>query len=154
MLRMHGEPVVDSGFREGHAPCTLPGNSVGARSGGKTMTRWILAALLAGATGAVQAEGVLSCAEVDELGESLTAVGVALEDDDAEIGEGSPEDQALADISVSVAHIADAAGHEDLGNAGVAMAEAWAANDRDAFTDALAEVVAHLAVASAEAGCD
>lgn len=118
------------------------------------MKRWILASLLAGAVGSVQAEGVLSCAEVDELGESLTAVGIALDDENAEIGEGSSEDQALAEIAVGIAEIADAAGDENLGNAGVAMAEAWAANDRDAFTDALADVVAQLAVASAEAGCD
>ncbi len=118
------------------------------------MKRLFLAALLAGAMGGAQAEGLLSCAEVDELGESLTALGIALDDENMEIGEGSPEDQALAEISVGIAEIADAAGDADFGNAGVAMAEAWAANDRDAFTDALADVVAQLAVASAAAGCE
>lgn len=118
------------------------------------MKRWLVAALLAGSVGCAQAEGLVSCAEVDELGESLTAVGIALDDENAEIGEGSAEDQALAEIAVGIAEIADAAEDQDLGNAGVAMAEAWAANDRDAFTDALADVVAQLAVASAAAGCD
>jgi hypothetical protein len=118
------------------------------------MKRLFLAVLLAGAVGGVQAEGVLSCADVDELGSSLTAIGIALDDENVEIGEGSPEDQALAEISVGIASIADAAGDENLGSAGVAMADAWAANDRDAFTDALADVVNQLAEASAAAGCE
>lgn len=118
------------------------------------MKRWIGAALLACVMGSAQAEGVLSCQDVDELGTSLTELGIALDDENVEIGEGSEEDQALAEISIGIAEIADAAGDEDFGNAGVAMAEAWAANDRDAFLDALADVVAQLAVASAEAGCD
>jgi hypothetical protein len=118
------------------------------------MKRLILAALLAGAMGSVQAEGGMSCAEADQLGESLTAIGIALKDENAEIGEGSPEDQALAEISVGIAAISDATGDEEFGMAGVAMAQAWAANDRAAFTDALGDAVARLAVAYAAAGCE
>jgi hypothetical protein len=118
------------------------------------MKQWIGAALLACVMGSAQAEGVLSCQDVDEIGTGLTEIGILLDDENAEIGEGSEEDQALAEIAIGIAEIADAAEDEELGNAGVAMAEAWAANDRDAFLDALGDVIAHLALASAEAGCE
>lgn len=111
--------------------------------------RKLLAVLLLSLCGtAVSAEG-LTCQDVDNMGEALTALGVALDDENAQIGAGSEEHQALADISVGLAQIADAYNDEEFGAAAVAMAEAWGNNDRDAFTDALADVVAQLAVVHA-----
>lgn len=118
------------------------------------MKEWIGALVLAGMMVSGQAGAVMNCQEADQLGASLTELGVTLDDENAEIGEGSEEDQALAEVAIGIAEIADAAEDEELGNAGVAMAEAWAANDRDAFLDAMADVVNQLAEAMTEAGCE
>jgi len=109
-----------------------------------------LAALLGLACFSVNAEPALSCDEVDEVGQALLDIGVAINDENAEIGEGTEEDTALAEIVTGLADIAEAEGDEDLANASVAMADAWQEMDRDAFTDALAEAVAKLAIVSAE----
>ncbi|MBV6412740.1 MAG: hypothetical protein IT479_00520 [Xanthomonadales bacterium] len=111
--------------------------------------RKLLAVLLLCGSTVASAEG-LSCQDIDEMGEALTGLGIALEDENAQIGEGSPEHQALADISVGLAQIADAYEDEEFGASAVKMAEAWGNNDRDAFTDGLAEVVAQLAVVHTE----
>lgn len=112
------------------------------------MKTWVLGVLLAGfATGAA-GQAALSCEEVDEVGEALTAIGIAMDDEQMPIGEGSPEDDALRDVTMGLADIAEAEGDEDLANAALGMAEAWEAMDRDAFTDALAEAVAKLAIIS------
>ena len=108
------------------------------------MKRLLLALALSGFCVGVQAEPALSCDEVDEVGEALTAIGIALEDEQMPIGEGSPEDAALGEITVGLADIAEAENDEDLANASLGMANAWASNDRDAFTDSLAEAVAKL----------
>lgn len=112
--------------------------------------RKLLAVLLLSGFGSVASAEGLTCQDVDQMGEALTALGIALDDENAQIGAGSEEHQALADISVGLAEIADAYNDEDFGNAAVNMAEAWGNNDRDAFTDALADVVAQLAVVHAE----
>lgn len=111
--------------------------------------RNLLAVMLLCGIGPAAAEG-LTCQDIDQMGEALTTLGIALEDENAQIGAGSPEHQALADISVGLAQIADAYEDEEFGNSAVKMAEAWGNNDRDAFTDGLAEVVAQLAVVHAE----
>lgn len=118
------------------------------------MKQWIGALVLAGMMVSGQAQAVMNCQEADQLGASLTELGVALEDENAEIGEGSEEDNSLAEISVNITEIAAAAEDVDLANAGASMTEAWAANDRDAFLDALSDAVNRLAEAMAEAGCE
>ena len=110
------------------------------------MRNLILGAALAVACGGAIASPALSCEEVNTVGESLTALGVALDDENMPIGEGSPEDQALGEVTTGLADIAEAESDMDLANASLGMANAWAANDRDAFTDALADAVAKLAV--------
>ncbi|MBK8287082.1 MAG: hypothetical protein IPK97_20685 [Ahniella sp.] len=94
------------------------------------------------------AEAVLSCDDIEQLGESLTALGIAMDDENAEIGEGSSEDAALRDVVLALAEIAKAEDDADLANASIAMAEGWDNMDRDAFTDGLAEAVVKLAAIS------
>ena len=96
----------------------------------------------------VHAEAALSCSDIDELGEALTTLGIAMDDENAEIGEGSSEDAALRDVVLALAEIAKAEDDPDLANASIAMAEGWDNMDRDKFTDGLAEAVAKLAVIS------
>lgn len=110
------------------------------------MKRLLLFAVLGLATTAAHAEAVLSCDEVNQMGEALTTIGVALEDENMAIDAGSAEHIGLANVVEGLAHIAAAEGDEDLANASMNMARAWDANDRDAFTDALADAVAKLAV--------
>lgn len=112
------------------------------------MKRLMLVGMLAFVSVTARAEAVLSCEEVDEMGEALTALGIAMDDENAEIGVGSEEEAALRDVVEGLATIAGAEGDEDLANASLAMAEAWDNADRDAYTDALAEAVAKLAVIS------
>ena len=113
------------------------------------MKQFLLAAALSFACVSANAESALSCEEIDQVGESLTALGIAMDDENMAVGEDSPEDAALAEVVVGLADIAEAEGDEDLANASVGMADAWHAMDRDAFTDALADAVAKLAVVSA-----
>lgn len=113
------------------------------------MKKLLLAVVLSLSAVAAQAAPVLSCEEVDEMGEALMALGIALEDENAEVGLNSPEDAALRDVVEGLATIAVAEEDEDLANASLAMAEAWDNADRDAYTDALAEAVAKLAIISA-----
>jgi len=110
---------------------------------------WMLGAVLAMASLGVRAEAVLSCEEVDEVGVSLTELGILMDDENAEIGVGTEADDALAETTVGLADIADAEQDAELQDASVAMAEAWQAADRDAFTDALAVAVVRLASISA-----
>ena len=113
------------------------------------MTRlWLTAALWA-ACGVAGAEPVLSCDEIDEVGEGLMAIGIALEDDGLEVGVGSDVEHDLAQVTMGLAQIAEAEGDPDLAQASIGMADAWDAMDKDAFTDALADAVAKLAVISA-----
>lgn len=109
--------------------------------------KWALCLVVAMVPGLLQAEAVLSCDEVDEMGEALTGLGIAIESG-VEIGEDSPEDQALRDVVDGLAVIAVAENDEELAEAAVGMDEAWHAMDRDAFNDALALAVAKLAVIS------
>jgi hypothetical protein len=90
----------------------------------------------------------LSCEEVDQVGEVLTALGIAL-DDGAEVGVGSELEENLAAVTVGLAQIANAEGDEDLANASLNMARAWDNKDQEGFTDALGDAVAKLAVISA-----
>ena len=112
------------------------------------MKKFLCVALLAFLPLSVHAEAALSCADIDQLGEALTQLGIAMDDENAEIGEGSSEDAALRDVVLALAEIAKAEDDADLANASVAMAEGWDNMDRDAFTDGLAEAVAKLAVIS------
>lgn len=108
------------------------------------MVKKLLLALALGLVfGGAQAQ--LSCDQVNEVGEALTNLGVALEEG-VEIGEDSPEHHQLLEITGDLATIAEAEGDEDLANASIGMADAWVSNDRGAFTDALALAVAKLAV--------
>lgn len=109
------------------------------------MKKLILASLLGFACLGAHAEAVLSCDEINELGEALGGFVDAL-DSGIEIGESSEDNQALHDIIVGLAEVAEAENDEDLANASLGMAEAWEANDRDAFTDALEDAVVKLAV--------
>jgi hypothetical protein len=95
------------------------------------------------------ADPALSCEEVDQLGEVLTGLGIAIDDEGALIGEDSPEDGALRDVVLGLAEVAEVEGDEHLAAASVNMADAWDAMDREAYTDALADAVARLAVISA-----
>lgn len=113
------------------------------------MKRLWLAAALCAACGVAGAAPVLSCEEVDEVGEALTALGIALEDEGLEVGVGSDVEGDLADITLGLAQIAEAEGDPDLARASIGMAEAWDDMDQAAFTDALADAVAKLAVISA-----
>jgi hypothetical protein len=109
---------------------------------------WLaLAVVLTG--GVAQAEAVLDCGQVNELGEALLTIGVALEDENLQIDAGSADHIGLAETVEGLAFIAGAEGDQDLANASMGMAAAWDANDRSAFTDALAEAVAKLAVIAA-----
>ena len=112
------------------------------------MRKWLPAAILsltcAGASGAQ----VLTCEEIEQMGEDLTALGIAMDDENVPIGEDSSEDQDLRDVVDGLAVIAEAEDDEDLADAAAGMDEAWHAMDRDAFTDALADAVAKLAVVS------
>jgi hypothetical protein len=110
------------------------------------MKRVLLGLALSLACFTANAAPALSCDEVNEVGEALTEIGIALEDENMPIGEGSPEHTALVEITVGLAEIAEAEEDEDLANASIGMANAWEANDRDAFTDSLAEAVAKLAI--------
>ena len=111
--------------------------------------RWLLClALLVGMPVVVRADPALSCEEVDQLGEVLTGLGIAMDDENAEIGEDSPEDASLRDVVLGLATVAEAEGDEDLGAAAVNMANAWDAMDRESYTTALANAVAKLAVIS------
>lgn len=117
------------------------------------MNKYLCAVILAFAATGVRAEAVLSCDEVNQVGEMLMAVGIALEDENMQIDAGSAADIGLAQVVEGLAHIAAAEGDQDLANASLGMANAWDNNDRDAFTDALADAVAKLAViASSECG--
>lgn len=108
--------------------------------------RKLLAVLLLSSFASVSfAEGI-TCEDVDQLGDSLNQLGIALADENMEIGEGSPEHQQLAELSLHLATIADTYQDEELAQGSVAMAEAWANNDRDGFTEGLATVVNKLAV--------
>lgn len=110
------------------------------------MKKLLLSAVLALSSTGVCAEAVLSCDEVNQVGEMLTTIGIALEDENMPIDAGSAEDLGLAQIVEGLADIAAAEGDEDLANASLNMAHAWDNNDRGAFTDALADAVAKLAV--------
>jgi hypothetical protein len=105
-------------------------------------------ALVLGMPVVVQADPVLSCEEIDEVGEALTGLGIAMDDEDAEIGQGSPEDAALRDVVLGLATIADAEDDADLRIASGNMSSAWEAMDRESYIDALANAVAKLAVIS------
>lgn len=109
-----------------------------------------LAALLSLTCFGANAAPALSCDEVDQMGEALTGLGIAMDDENAAIGEGSDEDAALRDVVVGLADIAEAEDDQDLADASLNMAHAWDAMDRDAFTDALADAVAKLAIISAQ----
>lgn len=113
------------------------------------MRNLLLGAALALASLGVRAEAVLSCDEVNQVGEALTAIGIALEDENMPIDAGSAEDIGLAQVVEGLAGIAAAEGDQDLANASLGMAKAWDNNDRGAFTNALADAVAKLAVISA-----
>ena len=92
---------------------------------------------------------VLSCDEVNEMGEALTALGIEMDDNNAAIGEGSEEDGALRDVVDGLGAIAVAEQDEDLAQAADAMDDAWQSMDREAFIDALADAVVKLAVVAA-----
>lgn len=110
------------------------------------MKKLILCIALSFAAVAANAAPAISCDEVDQLGEALTTLGVAMDDENAEIGEGSDEDKALQDTVTGLSTIAEAEGDADLAAAATKMGDAWVAMDRDAFTDALADAVVKLAV--------
>lgn len=101
--------------------------------------------LLCGLVGGVRAEA-LSCDQVNELGEALTTIGVALDDANLQFDEGSEVHVGLAQTVEGLATVAAAENDPDLANAAMGMAHAWDANDRGAFTDSLAEAVAKLAI--------
>jgi len=111
-----------------------------------SMKALILASVLGVASLSVSADPVMSCDEVNEMGEALSGLAIALEDENAEIGIDSPEDGALRDVVEGLATIAGAEGDEDLANASLAMAEAWDNADQSAYSDALAEAIAKLAI--------
>jgi hypothetical protein len=108
----------------------------------------VVSAVLALVVAPTASAGALSCEEVDSVGEALTAVALAL-DSGVEVGVGSEIESNLADLTLGLAQIAEAEGDEDLANAALDMADAWENQDRDGFTDALADAVAKLAVISA-----
>ena len=114
------------------------------------MKRLLLACVLGSMAWGVQAQPALSCDEVNEVGAALDELGAALEAG-GEVGDS--EDLQLGDITVGLADIAEAENDEDLANASLGMAEAWAANDRDAFLEALAHAVNKLAEISS-ADCE
>ena len=112
--------------------------------------RTLLLATLLGLTGAsANAAQVLSCEEIDQMGEELAALGIAMDDENMPIGENSSEDKDLREIVDGLVVIAEAEEDDDLSDAAEGMDAAWHAMDRDAFTDALADAVAKLAVISA-----
>jgi hypothetical protein len=135
----------DGNAHDVHALNSVVQNSLYQR-GDSSMKKLILCIALGFAAFSANAAPAISCEEVDQLGEALTTLGVAMDDENAVIGEGSEEDQALHDTVVGLAEIAKAEGDEDLAAASVNMAAAWDAMDRDAFTDALADAVVKLAV--------
>lgn len=92
---------------------------------------------------------VLSCDEVNEMGEALTGLAIALESG-AEIGEDSPEDQSLRDVIDGLSVIADAEGDAELREAANGMDRAWHDMDGDAFSESLAYAVGKLAVIATE----
>lgn len=109
------------------------------------MKKVLLAVVLGLAWTGAHAEAVLSCDEVDQLGEALTTIGVALEDEQMQIDAGSADHLGLAETCTGLAAVGGAEGNEELANTAVAMCEAWDNNDRDAFTDHLADAVVQLA---------
>jgi hypothetical protein len=113
------------------------------------MKKLLLAAVLGLVCAGAHAEAVLSCDDVDQVGEALLSIGVALDDENLQIDEGGAEHIGLADTVEGLATIAAAENDQDLANASMGMAHAWDNNDRDAFTDSLAEAVAKLAIISA-----
>lgn len=112
------------------------------------MKKLLLAVVLGTGCSLAQANA-LSCGDVDQLGEALMAIGIALEDENLQIDEGGADHIGLAETVEGLSIIAAAENDQDLANAALGMAHAWDANDRDAFTDSLAEAVAKLAVISA-----
>ncbi len=74
------------------------------------MNKYLCAVVLALAATGVRAEAVLSCDEVNQVGEALTAVGIALEDENMQIDAGSAEDIGLAQVVEGLARIAAAEG--------------------------------------------
>lgn len=110
------------------------------------MKQLLLACLLGVAAMGANAAPALSCDEVNQVGEALTELGIALDDENAEIGEGTPQDQALAETVVAIADIAAAEDDQELADGASEMADSWDAMDRERFVEALAYVVGKFAV--------
>lgn len=107
---------------------------------------WIAIFALAGLAQSAFAAPVVSCDDVNSMGEALTELGIALDDENAEIGEGSDADNGLRSIVDGLQAIADAEQDADLQRAASNMDNAWQTMDRGGFTDALADAVDKLAV--------
>lgn len=108
-----------------------------------------LAATLMFGCSLATAAPVLSCDEINEMGEGLTGLGIALESG-VEIGEDSPEDESLRDVVDGLGVIADAEDDADLRQAAEDMDQAWSDMDGEAFSNALAYAVGKLAVIATE----
>ena len=106
------------------------------------MKRLLLACVFGSMAWSVQAQPALSCDEVNEVGSALDELGAAI-DEGGEVGDDELMD--LGDITVGLADIAEAENDQDLADASLGMANAWAANDRDGFLEALAHAVNKLA---------
>lgn len=108
-----------------------------------------LTAILMFGSSLASAAPVLSCDEVNEMGEALTGLAIALESG-MEIGEDSPEDQGLRDIVDGLGMIADAEEDAELREAADGMDEAWTDMDGEAFNESLTYAVGKLAVIATE----
>jgi hypothetical protein len=113
---------------------------------GKIMKSKIIAGLaLAALLTCPMAHAELTCSEVDEVGEALAAIGIAM---DSGMEVGSDEDGQLRQVVDGLHMIAEAEGNSELDAAADAMEEAWQDMDRDDFVDAVAHAIAVMAIIS------
>jgi hypothetical protein len=92
----------------------------------------------------VLAAPVLSCEEVDQVGEALSELSIIM-NSGADIGQGSEDDQTLRFVVDALGTIAVAESDMNLAHAADGMDAAWIAMDRDSFVNATNYAIARMA---------
>jgi hypothetical protein len=92
----------------------------------------------------VLAAPVLSCEEVDQVGEALSELSIIM-NSGADIGQGSEDDQTLRYVVDTLGTIAVAESDMNLAQAADGMDAAWIAMDRDSFVNSTNYAIARMA---------
>jgi hypothetical protein len=87
---------------------------------------------------------VLSCEEVDQVGEALSELSIIM-NSGADIGQGSEDDQTLRYVVDTLGTIAVAESDMNLAHAADGMDAAWVAMDRDSFVSSTNYAIARMA---------